>query len=78
MTTLKVGATASFTAEGQYSDGSSYELTDLVTWISTMNGVATVSNASARGLVTAVAAGNTTIEAHFQGQTGTSAVTVTP
>ncbi|HXU80444.1 MAG TPA: Ig-like domain-containing protein [Polyangia bacterium] len=79
MTSLKVGSAASFTATGTYSDGSMFELTDDVTWISNMTGVATVSNVAAnRGLVTAVGAGTTTIEAHFQGVTGTSAVTVTP
>jgi uncharacterized protein YjdB len=77
--TLMLGDTESFSATGQYSDGSTYDLTDSVTWISTKSGVATVSNANAsRGLVTSVSAGTTTIEAHFQGRTGTSDVTVTP
>jgi uncharacterized protein YjdB len=79
MATMGVGKIDTYLATGSYSDGSMYELTDNVTWISTMTGVATVSNAAgSRGLVTAVAMGSTTIEAHFQGKTGTAAVTVTP
>jgi len=77
MATLKVGMLNSYVAAGTYSDGSSYELTDDVTWISTMPGVATASNAI-KGLVTAVSAGTTSIEAHFQGKTGSASLTVTP
>jgi hypothetical protein len=79
MASLVVGTAQSFFATGTYSDGSMFEISDDVTWISTSTSVATVSNAAAnRGLVTAVGTGSTTIEAHFQGKTGTSAVTVTP
>jgi uncharacterized protein YjdB len=79
MTVIGVGTGEYFSATGNYSDGSTYELTELVTWISTMNGIATVSNANGtRGLVTAVASGSATIEAHFQGRTGSGIASVTP
>jgi uncharacterized protein YjdB len=77
MLTMKVGTTTSFVAVGTYSDGSMYELTDGATWISTMPGVATASNTTT-GLVTAVASGTTVIEAHFQGKTGSTSLTVVP
>jgi hypothetical protein len=58
---------------------STYDLTATVTWIAKDSSIAAVSNAGAsRGLVTGIAAGTTSIEAHFQGQTGTGALTVTP
>jgi uncharacterized protein YjdB len=79
MLSLSVGDTQSLTALGNYSDGSAFDLTDFVTWISTSSGVAAVSNAgSSRGVVTGVSVGGATIEAHFQSRTGMSAVTVTP
>lgn len=77
MATLMAGASSSFVATGVYSDGSMYALTDAATWISTMPGVAAVSNVM-RGQVTAISAGTTSIEAHFQGMTGSAALTVIP
>jgi len=56
--------TEQFTATGQYSDLTTVNLTDVVTWSSTAPRVATVSNASgSNGKATGVSAGSTTIVA---------------
>ncbi|MFO0600509.1 MAG: Ig-like domain-containing protein [Myxococcaceae bacterium] len=61
---LAAGLTQQLTADGTYSNGSQRDVTALVTWTSADAGVATVSNdAGTEGLVTAVAAGTTTIDA---------------
>jgi hypothetical protein len=80
MPSLAKGNTQQLTAAGRYSDGTTLPLTDLVTWTSSaQTTVGAVSNvAGSRGLVTAVGTGTATIEAHFQGQTGTVSLTVTP
>jgi hypothetical protein len=68
-----------FSASGIYSDGSSEDLTPLVTWVSSNIVVATVSNsAGSNGLATPIAEGTTTITAWFGGISGTSQLTVTP
>lgn len=62
--TLQVGATRQFIATGSYSDGSQQDITASVTWSSTTATVATINNTSgSNGIVTAVAAGSTTITA---------------
>jgi trimeric autotransporter adhesin len=75
---LSVGGSQQLTATGTYSDGSTFDLTSVVTWLSSSGSVASVSNANgSRGLVTALAAGTTSITAVFQGTTSaTDAVTV--
>jgi uncharacterized protein YjdB len=77
---LATGASQQMSATGDYSDGSSYDLTDFATWLSSAITVATVSNASgSRGLLTAVAAGSTSVTATFQAVTSYPApITVTP
>jgi len=68
-----------FYATGIYSDGSSEDLTPLVTWVSSDTGVATISNDGvSKGQATPVAPGTTTITAWFEGVSGTSTLTVTP
>ncbi len=67
---IGVGATEQFTATGTFSDGSTQNLTSSATWVSSMPGLATISNATAtRGLATGVAAGTTTITASVSGVT---------
>ena len=78
---IPVGETEQFTATGHYSDGSTQDLTDSVTWASSSSGTATVSNtAGSQGEVTAVADGATTITATDPTTSieGVSAVTVLP
>ena len=78
---IPAGETESFSATGHYSDGSTQDLTDSVTWASSDTSTATVSNASGtQGVVTAVATGATTITATDPTTSieGISAVTVLP
>jgi len=75
---MSKGTSVQYTATGTYDDASVFDLTGVATWISTSSSVAAVSNAEgSRGLVTAVAAGGTSIEAHFGGVTGSTGLTVT-
>jgi uncharacterized protein YjdB len=77
--TLAVGGHVQLTATASYDDASTFDVTRVVTWISTSPGVATVSNAAgSNGLATGVAAGMTSIEAHFEGTVGTEALSVGP
>jgi Bacterial Ig-like domain (group 2) len=70
-----IGQTSQLTAVATLSDGTSQQnVTTTATWQSSSPAVATVSNA---GLVTAVAAGTTTITATYQAKSGTFNVTVT-
>jgi len=70
---LATGSTLQFTATGTYSDGSTENLTSTVTWTSTATGVATIN---AAGLASAVAAGQTTIEAASGSINGSTTLTV--
>jgi len=72
------GTTQQFTATGTYSDGSTLDLTQLVTWDSSKTQVATISNAAgSRGLATAVDLGTTAISAKLGSVTGSTVLTVT-
>src|SRR5436189_191525 len=71
---VPVNTTQQFTATGNYSDGSSRDLTALVTWGSSSTAVATVD---ANGLVTAVAAGSTNISATLGSISNSTSLTVT-
>ena len=59
--TLAVGSTQQFTATGLFTDGSTQNITNQVTWSSSNTGVATVSTAT--GLATANSAGSSVITA---------------
>ena len=75
------GETEQFTATGHYSDGSTEDLTDQVTWSTSASSVATISNASgSQGQATAVGTGAATITADDSGAllSGTAALTVVP
>ncbi len=73
-----VGGTKLFTAQGSYSDGTTADLTDSVTWSSSSTTVLSLSNTTGtRGQATALAAGSANVQATFQGITGTAVVTVT-
>ena len=72
------GTTQEFTATGLYTDGSTQDLTTEVTWSSSDEAVATVSNAAdSKGLATAAGAGITTVSATSGGVTGDTTLTVT-
>ena len=70
--------TVAIRATGNYSDGSSADVTDAVTWSSSEASVASVSNAAgSKGLVTALASGTSEIVAHTGSVVGSTTVTVT-
>jgi hypothetical protein len=71
--TVSVGATQPFTASGTYSDGSTKDLTQTATWASSNQSLATVD---AKGVMTAVGAGQVTITATSGTVSGSSTVTV--
>jgi len=73
-----LGVSQQFSASGNFSDGTSQDLTTLATWSSSNNGIADVSNTEdSNGLATPFAAGQTTITAMFGGIAGSSTLTVT-
>jgi len=71
--TLPVNTAQQFTAIGNYTNGSSADLTALVTWGSSSLNVATVSTS---GLVTGAAAGSSNISASLGGISGSTSLTV--
>lgn len=72
--TIAKGATLQYTATGNYSDGSTQNLTNSASWASTNTGVATIA---AGGLATGVAAGSANISATYSSVTGSTGLTVT-
>jgi plastocyanin len=70
---LLPGQTEQFMAMGMYSDNSTQDLTNQVTWASANTAVATIS---AGGLATAVAPGTSSISAAFDGMSGSMLLTV--
>jgi uncharacterized protein YjdB len=70
-----VGATSQFSAMATLSDGTTQDVTNLATWVSSNTDEATVSSA---GLVTGVGAGTVTIQATYQSVTGSDQITLTP
>jgi hypothetical protein len=74
-----VGLTQAFVATGTYTDASTQLLTTQVTWSSSAQGVATISNAPlTQGVATSVAVGTATITATSGSIFGTSTLDVTP
>ena len=70
---IPVHTTQQFSATGSYADGSSSDLTALVTWKSSSTAVATID---INGIVTGVASGTSTISASIGGVTGSTNLTV--
>ncbi|MGH9350290.1 MAG: Ig-like domain-containing protein [Vicinamibacterales bacterium] len=69
---VRVGQSVQLTATATLAGGTTRPVTDVATWQSSDPRVVTV----ARGLVTAVAVGTTTIAATYQGATGSTTVFV--
>ena len=66
-----------FTATGHFSDGSTQNLTTVVTWSSSLIGVATISNAPGlQGVATGMSPGTTDITATLSGLTSNTATLV--
>jgi uncharacterized protein YjdB len=70
-----LGFTQNFIATGTYSDGSTADLSPLVTWHSSDSTIAAFTQA-AGGLLTAMATGTVQITATYQGLT-TNSVSIT-
>ena len=70
-----LGTTQQMTATGTFSDGSTQDLTNSVTWATVNPSVATVNS---QGLATSVAVGNTIVTASEFLITGSTTLTVTP
>jgi len=73
--TVAINGSQQFIATGTYSDGSTQNLTNQMTWSSSVTGVAVVSNS---GLATGVGAGSSTISATLGSITRTTVLTVQP
>ncbi|WP_395007487.1 Ig-like domain-containing protein [Undibacterium sp.] len=73
--TVVVGSTKNFTATALYSDNTTVNVSNLATWSSNQGLIATVNQ---NGLATGVSEGLATINANFNGRTGTAQLTVTP
>ncbi len=71
--TITTGDSQQFTATGFYSDGTSQNLTNQVTWASTNTAVSTITST---GLSSGVSAGSSTISAILNGVTGSTSLTV--
>ncbi len=77
--TIALGTQQTFTATGHYSDASTQNLTDSVTWQSSDDSIATISNSGQwRGKADGVAQGVVTITAYLDGQNGSTTLTVSP
>lgn len=75
---IAAGVTEQFHATGTFTGGTTFDITDSVTWSSTKTTVATVSDvAGSQGLATALAAGATTVKAASGKVTGSTVLTVT-
>jgi trimeric autotransporter adhesin len=72
---ITVGQTAKFTATGNYSDGTSHDITSAVIWSS---GTTSVASLSASGTATGVAPGTSLITATQKLVLGSTTLTVTP
>ncbi len=76
--TIAKGTFVELKATGDFTDGTTEDLTDQVGWTSSNNTIAEVSNAAGtRGLVTGTDLGGATIQATLNGVHGTASVTVT-
>ena len=76
---LAKGTTVQLFATGNYTDGTTQDLTNQVSWISGDNTIAQISGALGTiGLVTGLSVGGTSIVATLNGIQGSTTVTVTP
>ena len=71
---LPVGESEQLTATGNFSDGSTQDLTQSATWSSSESATASVS---AHGVLTAVSGGMVQVSAAYQGVTGSASIAIT-
>lgn len=75
---INLGSAQQFLATGIYNDGSSKEITNLVTWSSSTSSIAIVSNSpGTNGLASTVGVGTTTISASLGSQSAVTTLEVT-
>ncbi len=75
---VTLGGTQQFVATGTFKGGTTYPLTNSVTWSSSASSIASISNtAGSQGLATALAAGATTIKAVINSFASSTTMTVT-
>jgi uncharacterized protein YjdB len=72
--TININATQQFTAEGDFTDATFFDITTSVTWTSSNTNVATIN--SSTGLASGVAAGTTTITATLGAISDSTTLTV--
>ena len=70
-----LGTNEQFTATGAYTDGSTADLTGIVSWTSSPAGIVSINSA---GMASTKATGNTTITATSGALSGTGSLTVSP
>jgi hypothetical protein len=70
---LPIGSTTAFRANGTYENGSTVDLTSVVTWSSGLTSVATINT---KGFVTGIAKGTATIRATYGTTTATATLNV--
>jgi hypothetical protein len=73
-TSVKQGKTRPFFATGHFDDGSTHDISSIVTWTT---GDGTVATIDTSGLLSGASVGATTVSAAAGGHTGTASVTVT-
>lgn len=77
--TIALGTQQTFSATGHYSDASTQNITNSVTWQSSDDSIATISNREQwRGNADGLAQGVVTITAYLDGQNGSTTLTVSP
>jgi uncharacterized protein YjdB len=75
--TISLGATQQFTATGTYTDGSTQDVTSIVSWSSSLSTVAIISNnAGSYGLATSSGQGTSTITATSGAVSSSTTITV--
>jgi Big-like domain-containing protein len=76
-TAVVVGSGRQFTAQGKFSDNTTQDITNTVTWSAT-NGIASISNATgSNGQLTALGAGTATVTATLGTVSGSTTLTIT-
>jgi uncharacterized protein YjdB len=77
--TVPRGLSQAFTATGSFTDGSTADITDAVTWSTSDSAVATISNASgSHGRATGAGVGSVLLTATLSGRSGSASLAVTP
>jgi arylsulfatase A-like enzyme len=77
MPSISTGKSLSFKAIGEYSDGTTLDLTSSVTWNSSDNAILQVNDTDEKGLGEAAAVGHATVSASYGALTGSASAVVT-